>query len=65
MLVAMWARAIPGVILCLIGAVWTLQGVGVVGGSFMTGQAQWAVIGAVCIAAGAWLLRSALRLRAR
>jgi hypothetical protein len=41
-----------GVLLVLIGAVWTLQGVGVIGGSFMTGSATWLVIGIVLVAAG-------------
>jgi hypothetical protein len=41
-----------GVLLVLIGAVWTLQGVGVIGGSFMTGSATWLVIGLVCVVVG-------------
>jgi hypothetical protein len=41
-----------GVLLVLIGALWTLQGFGVVGGSFMTGSATWLVIGLVCVAVG-------------
>jgi hypothetical protein len=47
---------ILGAILVLIGAVWTLQGVNVIGGSFMTGQTQWLVIGVLCVIAGAMLL---------
>ncbi len=31
----------------LLGLVWMGQGVGLIGGSFMTGQAMWAVIGAI------------------
>ena len=38
--------------LILIGAVWFGQGVGWIGGSFMTGSAVWAVIGALCVAGG-------------
>ena len=38
---------IAGVVLMLLGCVWILQGVGVLPGSFMTGQMQWAVYGAV------------------
>jgi hypothetical protein len=41
-----------GVLLVLIGALWTLQGFGVVGGSFMTGSTMWLVIGLVCVAVG-------------
>jgi hypothetical protein len=43
---------IPGVILLLLGLVWTLQGAGVLGGSVMTGQRQWLVIGLVVAVAG-------------
>ena len=41
-----------GVILFLLGALWSLQGAGLVGGSFMVGQRQWLVIGIVVAAAG-------------
>ncbi|MFI5047985.1 MAG: hypothetical protein ACHQIG_13040 [Acidimicrobiia bacterium] len=51
--------------LILIGAVWFGQGVGWIGGSFMTGSAVWAIIGAVCVAGGAMLVVSTLRLRGR
>jgi hypothetical protein len=40
-----WAWLIPGVVLLLLGALWVLQGTGVVGGSAMTGQALWIWIG--------------------
>lgn len=43
---------VPGVILLLIGLLWVLQGAGVVAGSFMTGQKQWLVIGAVLAVVG-------------
>jgi hypothetical protein len=45
----------------VIGVVWFFQGVGVIHGSFMTGQALWAVIGAVAIFLGLSLLRGARR----
>ena len=48
--------SIVGAILVLIGAVWTLQGLNLLGGSFMTGQTQWLVIGAVCAIVGVALL---------
>jgi hypothetical protein len=44
-----------GVILVLLGLVWILQGTGVLGGSSMSGHAQWAIIGAVLAVAGAAL----------
>jgi hypothetical protein len=52
-----------GVVLALVGAVWTLQGVGVIGGSFMTGSRVWLVIGLVALVAGIWLLVRSLRPR--
>ncbi|WP_185975238.1 hypothetical protein [Mesorhizobium sp. WSM4310] len=39
-------------IVLAIGAVWALQGVGVIGGSFMTGQPQWLYIGLVAMLLG-------------
>ena len=51
------ARVVIGVGLCLVGAVWIGQGVGWIGGSFMSGQAVWAVIGIVVIVVGAFVLR--------
>jgi hypothetical protein len=33
----------------LVGALWIGQGVGWIGGSFMTGEAIWAVIGTVVV----------------
>jgi hypothetical protein len=41
-----------GVALALIGLVWVGQGLGYIGGSFMTGDPTWAVIGAVTAVAG-------------
>jgi hypothetical protein len=44
---------VVGVVLVLIGAVWLVQGLGLVPtGSFMDGQGVWAVIGAVCMVGG-------------
>lgn len=39
-------------VLIVIGAVWALQGVGVLGGSVMSGNSTWAVIGPIVIVAG-------------
>lgn len=60
----MLARIIIGVVLVLTGFVWFFQGVGVIGGSFMTGEALWAIIGAICMFFGAALLLGARRARA-
>ena len=54
---------IVAVILVLVGLVWTFQGLGVLGGSFMTGQSQWLYIGVVVAAVGAILFALALRRR--
>lgn len=59
----MWPRLIIGVVLVLTGAVWIGQGVGAIGGSFMTGAPEWAVIGAICVFIGAMLLVGARRAR--
>jgi hypothetical protein len=49
------ARVI-GVVLLAVGTLWMLQGVGAVGGSFMSGDALWAVIGLFTAGAGFVLL---------
>lgn len=49
-------RLVAGVLLVLIGGVWTLQGFGVIGGSFMTGSVMWLVIGLVLVVVGIALL---------
>lgn len=46
------AVKILSVILILIGGLWALQGAGLVGGSFMTGNRQWLYIGFVATLAG-------------
>ena len=46
-----------GVAMILIGAIWILQGVNVLPGSFMTGHIEWAVYGAIAAAAGFGLFR--------
>ena len=48
----------------LLGIVWILQGVGVLPGSFMTGQIVWAAIGAVVLFVSGVLLWVAFRLTA-
>jgi hypothetical protein len=54
---------ILGVILVLFGAIWFLQGINVLPGSFMTGQIRWAVYGGIAAAAGIALLLLAKRRR--
>jgi hypothetical protein len=43
---------VVSVVLMLFGTVWFLQGINVLPGSFMTGQTQWAVYGAVAFVVG-------------
>ena len=61
----MWVRGIAGVVLLIVGVVWVAQGVGVLHGSPMTGQAVWAVLGAPLAVIGLALLRSTRRARRR
>ena len=56
-------RLVAAVILVLIGRLWIGQGIGVVKGSFMTGEAVWAVAGVVAIMFGIALLKGAKRAR--
>jgi hypothetical protein len=54
-----------GVAAVVAGVVWTLQGLGYVGGSFMSGDTVWAVIGPVVAVAGLVLIAVASRVRRR
>ena len=56
---------IMGALLVLAGGVWFLQGVGVLPGSFMSGQTRWAVRGVLAVVAGIVLLITANRKRQR
>ena len=57
--------AVFGVAAALAGLVWTLQGLGYVGGSFMSGATVWAIIGPVFALAGLVLIIIASRSRRR
>jgi uncharacterized membrane protein HdeD (DUF308 family) len=52
-----------GIVLVVLGGIWFLQGIGVLPGSFMTGQTQWAVYGGIAILAGIAALAAARRMR--
>jgi hypothetical protein len=43
------SRLFFALLAALVGAVWLGQGLGYIGGSFMTGSAFWAVVGAVLL----------------
>jgi hypothetical protein len=51
-----WVSVVIGVLLVLAGAVWALQGFGVLGGSAMSGKSMWAVIGPIVAVVGLVLL---------
>jgi hypothetical protein len=49
-----------GVLLILVGLVWTIQGYGTLKGSFMTGSRMWFWIGIACVIAGVLILVASL-----
>lgn len=51
-----WALLGFGTLFVLIGIIWILQGIGILLGSFMTGQPFWATMGLLAVIAGAVLL---------
>jgi len=58
-------RYAVAVVLVLVGLVFVGQGIGVVPGSFMSGQQVWAVVGTACVAVGAYLAWSTRRSSSR
>ena len=54
---------IVGVVVAIAGGVFTLQGVGVLGGSFMSGSATWAVIGIAMVVIGVTVYARGTRTR--
>jgi uncharacterized membrane protein HdeD (DUF308 family) len=52
-----------GILLIILGAVWILQGVNVLPGSFMTGDIHWAIYGAIAVVAGIILIAVSRRRR--
>ena len=55
------ALLLAGVLLCLTGVVWILQGFNVLPGSFMTGQMMWAYIGIAVSMIGSVMIWIAVR----
>jgi uncharacterized membrane protein HdeD (DUF308 family) len=58
-----WITFAVGVVLVLVGAVWVLQGLGVITGSFMTGQKLWFLIGLAAFLVGVVLMAANLTKR--
>jgi hypothetical protein len=52
-----------GVLLVVMGLIWTFQGLGLVKGSVMTGVTLWAIIGPIVAVLGALLVFGAVRAR--
>ncbi|HEX4221854.1 MAG TPA: hypothetical protein VHZ97_05810 [Pseudonocardiaceae bacterium] len=56
-----WAFVVVGVVLFLVGLVWTLQGLDIVKGSFMSGAKLWLAIGLLIGIGGLFLVNSGIR----
>jgi len=54
---------VVAILLMFFGVVWFLQGINVLPGSFMTGQTQWAVYGAIAFVVGVLVLYRSWRMR--
>jgi hypothetical protein len=52
---------VVGILMVLMGAIWFLQGINILPGSFMTGQIRWAVFGGIAVLGGLSLLARANR----
>ena len=61
----MWPFLVPGVILGVVGLIWTLQGFNVLGGSVMSGSGLWATIGPIVLVAGLVLIGIGIARRRR
>lgn len=58
-----WLLLAVGLLLVLFGVVWTLQGLDVLGGSGMSGNRLWAVLGPITAVAGALIAAAGARRR--
>jgi hypothetical protein len=56
-----WMLLVAGLLAAMAGVVWTLQGLGVLGGSVMSGDRTWAIIGPIVIVIGLALVAYSLR----
>jgi hypothetical protein len=52
---------VVGGLVVLMGGVWLLQGIGILPGSFMTGQPFWAFMGAIFLVVGSLLVLAGIR----
>lgn len=58
------ALNIVGILLALNGAIWVMQGINIMPGSFMSGQTRWAIYGGLSVVVGVALLLWANRRQA-
>ena len=58
-----WLYIVLGVLLVLVGGVWTLQGLDVMGGSAMSGVTTWAIVGPIVVIVGLLVLWRGVRRR--
>ncbi len=56
-----WVLLVVGIVLDVLGAVWLLQGVNILPGSFMTGQMFWAYTGGIVMIVGMAVTAFAMR----
>ncbi len=60
-----WTSMVAGLFAVVVGGLWTLQGLDVVGGSVMSGVSLWAIVGPVVAVAGLALIVAGVRRRSR
>ena len=60
-----WTLMVVGLLAIVLGGLWTLQGLDLIGGSVMSGVRLWAKIGPVVAAAGPILIVLGVRRRSR
>jgi hypothetical protein len=52
---------VAGVVLVLLGLLWTLQGIDVIEGSSMSGTTTWSIIGPIVLLVGAFVMSVGIR----
>ncbi|GAA4750976.1 hypothetical protein GCM10023350_40240 [Nocardioides endophyticus] len=52
---------VAGVVLVLLGLLWTLQGIDVIEGSSMSGTTTWSIIGPIVLLVGAFIMSVGIR----
>lgn len=57
----LFAARVLAILLIAVGAIWILQGINVLSGSFMTGQIRWAYRGGIAAVVGVLLLLLSMR----